>query len=127
VEHAYRARELLADMAHDVGLVNARFAKPLDTELLEKLLADSPLVVTIEDACCMGGLGSAVSEFATRTGRQDARLVSLGIPDEFLRHRTRDELLRDLGLDAEGIARVVAETLVEIQPEHSMTQRNEAE
>jgi len=111
VAEAAQARKLLSEEGWEVGLVNARFAKPIDAETLGKCLAASGLVVTIEDGSLMGGFGSAVAELAARASEPRGRLLSLGVPDVLLEQGSREDLLREVGLDAEGIARRVAEAL----------------
>jgi 1-deoxy-D-xylulose-5-phosphate synthase len=93
----------------DVGVVNARFVKPVDREIVERALRECSFVVTVEEASLMGGFGSAVVEAAADMGLSAAHLKRLGIPDHFIEHADRDELLADLGLDAEGIARACRE------------------
>jgi 1-deoxy-D-xylulose-5-phosphate synthase len=88
----------------DVGVINARFVKPLDTETVLRALSSSPFVVTVEEAALAGGFGSAVIEAATDAGQSAAHVRRLGIPDRFIEHAERGELLTDLGLDAQGIA-----------------------
>jgi 1-deoxy-D-xylulose-5-phosphate synthase len=114
VEQAGRARQLLLADGIDAGLVNARFAKPLDEERLGKCLAEVPLVVTIEDGALAGGFGSAVAELATGIGRR-GELLALGVPDVFLEHGSREELLQEVGLDGRGIARSVQEALARVR------------
>jgi 1-deoxy-D-xylulose-5-phosphate synthase len=98
------AARLLKQQGLDVGVANARFVKPLDQELLERALSECGFVVTVEEAALMGGFGSAVLE-AAADARLDARRIwRLGLPDTFVEHGERDELLADLGLSAEGIA-----------------------
>ncbi len=88
----------------DVGVVNARFVKPLDTETLLRAVETSPFVVTVEEAALMGGFGSPLVEAAGDAGINAASVRRLGIPDRFIEHGERDEQLADLGLDAAGIA-----------------------
>jgi 1-deoxy-D-xylulose-5-phosphate synthase len=114
VEQAARARQLLLAAGVEAGLVNARFAKPLDEETLGKCLAEAALVVTIEDGALAGGFGSVVAELAARIGRR-ADVVALGVPDVLLEHGSRQELLREVGLDARGIARSVQEVVMRIR------------
>jgi 1-deoxy-D-xylulose-5-phosphate synthase len=99
------AAELLREHGLDVGVINARFAKPLDQELLSRALRESPFVVTVEEGTLLGGFGSAVLELASDLGIDTSRVRRLGIPDRFIEHGERRELLADLGLDAVGIAR----------------------
>lgn len=87
----------------DVGVVNARFAKPLDTETVLRAIEQSGFVLTVEENTICGGFGSAVLEAAAAAGAGSANIRCLGIPDRFIEHGERDELLADLGLDVNGI------------------------
>ncbi|MCA9120759.1 MAG: 1-deoxy-D-xylulose-5-phosphate synthase [Planctomycetaceae bacterium] len=98
------AAEQLKEQGLDVGVINARFAKPLDICVIERSLADNKFLVTVEEGQLMGGFGSAVLEAVNAAGLDASRIVRLGIPDQFTEHGTREELLADLGLDIEGIA-----------------------
>jgi 1-deoxy-D-xylulose-5-phosphate synthase len=89
----------------DVGVVNARFVKPLDTDVILKAIETCPFVLTVEEAALMTGFGSAVLEAAADAGLNAANVTRLGIPDRFIEHGERGELLADLSLDAAGIAR----------------------
>jgi len=108
------AAEKLAAEGLAMTVVNLRFAKPLDTELLGRLLTEQPFCLTVEEHALMGGVGSAVLEAAADLGRAD-KVAPLALPDEFVPHGPRDVLLRCLGLDAEGIAKAVtaARTAIE--------------
>jgi 1-deoxy-D-xylulose-5-phosphate synthase len=94
-----------------VGVVNARFAKPLDRPTVLKALAEAALVVTVEEGTLEGGFGSAVLEAANAAGLGAHNVLRLGLPDRFVEHAERGELLADLGLDAAGIARAVRRRL----------------
>jgi 1-deoxy-D-xylulose-5-phosphate synthase len=98
------AAEMLREEGLDVTLVNARFAKPIGRETLLPLVRDLPFVVTVEEACLLGGFGSAVLEAANEAGLDSSRLRRLGIPDQFIEHGERSELFADLGLNPTGIA-----------------------
>ncbi len=100
---AVRASEQLRREGLDLGVLNARFVKPLDTETILRVIDESPLVVTVEEGALMGGFGSAVLEAASDAGLETARIHRLGIPDRFVEHGGRAELLADLGLDSGGI------------------------
>ncbi len=104
-----RAADRLQQEGLEVGVVNARFAKPLDRELVERALRECPFLVTVEEAALAGGFGSAVLELAADLSLNASHLRRLGIPDRFVEHGERAELLADLGLDAEGIARACRE------------------
>ena len=106
---AIEAVEVLRDEGLDVGVINARFIKPLDLEVLKKAFADDKFVVTAEEGMLMGGFGSAVLEAAADLKLDTRNLSRIGIPDVFVEHGGRDELLADLKLDAAGIASVCRE------------------
>ncbi len=87
----------------DIGVINARFLKPLDTEVILKAIAECNFVVTVEEAALAGGFGSAVLEAAADAGLDTSHIRRLGIPDYYVEHGERDDLLADLGLDVVGI------------------------
>ena len=98
------AAELRAEGLH-IGVVNARFIKPLDTETILRGVADAPFVLTIEEGQLQTGFGSAVLEAANEAGLSTANVHRLGLPDSYVEHGERGELLANLGLDAASIAR----------------------
>ena len=98
------AKRLAAD-GLDFGVINARFVKPLDTVTILRAIRECPLVVTVEEGMLMGGFGSAVLEAAAEAGVDAGHVRRLGIPDRYIEHGARNELLADLGLDAAGIVR----------------------
>ena len=98
------AAELRAE-GLDIGVVNARFIKPLDTETILRGVADAPFVLTIEEGQLQTGFGSAVLEAANEAGLSTANVHRLGLPDSYVEHGERGELLANLGLDAASIAR----------------------
>ncbi len=83
-------------------LVDMRFVKPLDEKLLRKLLKKAKVFISIEDGSIMGGAGSAVQEFASKENL-NVRSILFGIPDKFIEHASREEMLVEAGLDAENI------------------------
>jgi 1-deoxy-D-xylulose-5-phosphate synthase len=94
-------------LEHDgltIGVVNSRSVKPLDVETIVAAIGRSGFVVTVEEGALMGGFGSAVLEAVSEAGDDTSRVRRLGIPDQFIEHGERGELLADLGLDAAGIA-----------------------
>ncbi len=95
----------LADESIDFGVINARFAKPLDRPTILRAVAECPLAVTVEEGVLMGGFGSAVLEAASEAGLDTSGIRRLGIPDRFIEHGSRSELLADLELDTAGILR----------------------
>ncbi|RJQ49137.1 MAG: 1-deoxy-D-xylulose-5-phosphate synthase [Gammaproteobacteria bacterium] len=87
-------------------VINMRFVKPLDVNLVLQIAATHELLVTLEDNSVMGGAGSAVAECLTQA-RVRTALINLGLPDRFVEHGAREELLADCGLDTEGVLRAV--------------------
>ena len=105
VPAALQAAHKLRDEGIHVAVVNARFAKPLDRETIVPLVDRMPFVITAEEGTLQGGFGSAVLE-ACNAERVDTRnVIRLGIPDRFIEHAERAELLADRGLDVEGLCR----------------------
>ena len=103
VQRALDASDRLREEGLDVGVINARFLKPLDAEAIIGAIRDLPWVVTMEEASLMGGFGSAVLEAAADAGVDASRVRRLGILDHYVEHGERDELLADLSMDVPGI------------------------
>lgn len=80
-----------------------RFLKPLDTDLIKKILSRFEHIISVEDGSLAGGFGSAIAELMSDT-KSNARLIRLGIPDRFIEQGSLPELYRLCGIDAEGIA-----------------------
>ena len=100
---AITASQILAERGLRVGVVNARFIKPLDTTTILEPLRRGRFLVTVEEGVLAGGFGSAVLE-AAATEHLDTRLLyRIGIPDMYIEHGERKELLANLGLDVRGI------------------------
>ena len=104
LHHVMEAAEPL-----DATVFNMRFVKPMDEEVVLSLARDHDLLVTVEENAT-GGAGSAVSECLAARGMA-SRLLHLGLPDRFIEHGGRGDMLADAGLDAGGIARSVDEYL----------------
>lgn len=94
---------LAAAEKYDASVVDMRFVKPLDTRLIEQIATTHERIITVEDNARLGGAGSAVNEFLIHSGC-DIPVSILGLPDRFLEHGTREELLQEAELDAAGIA-----------------------
>jgi 1-deoxy-D-xylulose-5-phosphate synthase len=124
VAPARAAAELLAAEGISATVVNARFLKPLDGELLCQVAQDTPHVITVEEGCLMGGFGSAVLEMLESREIYNVRVHRMGLPDNFIEHGPRGLLLEKYGLDAAGIARRARQVLnrppVALQPESSV-------
>jgi len=106
-----KAAEKLRQEGLDVGVINARFAKPLDRTTILRAVEEVPLVITVEEGTLEGGFGSAVLEAANTAGLDSRNIVRLGLPDHFVEHAERPELLADLGLDVAGLCRTVRQAL----------------
>ena len=102
--NALEAAEILQTEGLDVGVVNARFVKPIDNEMIRQTLSNSKFVITVEEANLMGGFGSAFLEAANDMGLNASNVRRIGIPDEFVEHQSRAEVLASLKLDTDGIA-----------------------
>jgi 1-deoxy-D-xylulose-5-phosphate synthase len=104
VAPAVEASRILGDEGIAAGVLNPRFLKPLDQEMISARAASAGSVLIVEEGVLPGGFGSAVLELFSDQGLQGVRTARLGIPDTFVEHGTRSELLEDFGLTAEGIA-----------------------
>ena len=104
LESALQAADVLAAEGIEVAVINPRFIKPLDEALLARVFSECRFVVTVEEGAVMGGFGSAVLELASDRGWDTRHVRRLGIPDRFIEHGEREELLAELGLSAQGIA-----------------------
>ncbi len=104
---ALEAAEMLKRSHVDVEVINARFVKPLDKMMLEETLSRIKRVVTIEEGVASGGFGSAVAEFIVREKIKNITLEMIGLPDEFVEHGDRTELLNKYNLNAEGITNLI--------------------
>ncbi|MBK6898232.1 MAG: 1-deoxy-D-xylulose-5-phosphate synthase [bacterium] len=104
VAPSLEAAALLEAEGLSVGAVNMRFIKPLDVELLRRLLVPGVLAVTVEENSIVGGLGAAVLEWAAARGGDGLPdVMTLGLPDRFLDQASRDAILHGVGLDAAAI------------------------
>ncbi len=109
VAPAIKAARELASKGIEVAVVNARFAKPLDVELITNLASRIKCLVTVEENALSGGFGSSVVDLLQKSGISGIRLKSIGIPDEFVEQGSQAILRSKYGLDAQGIAKQVLE------------------
>ena len=103
---ALQAAQILSEQGISVAVVNARFVKPLDGELIQAVAESCGRVLTVEENVLQGGFGSAVLEFLNDRALQHIHVKRLGIPDRFVEHGSQGRLRQDLGIDTEGIAAV---------------------
>jgi 1-deoxy-D-xylulose-5-phosphate synthase len=111
VRPAMAAAEKLRPEGIGIRVINARFIKPLDRELLCRTATDLKKIITVEENVLMGGFGSAVLELFEQEGIRDVRIRRLGIADEFATHATQAELRNMYGIDEEGITRAVRQMI----------------
>jgi 1-deoxy-D-xylulose-5-phosphate synthase len=111
VNEALKAAENLQNEGISLEVINPRFVKPLDEDLLFITFERFEHVITIEDGQAIGGFGSAVAEFMVNKQITNKNLHIMGIPDKFIHHATQAELLNELGLDADGIVNQVKKTV----------------
>jgi 1-deoxy-D-xylulose-5-phosphate synthase len=103
---ALQAAESMAESGGpDLTVVNARFVKPLDREMLRRTISPSSTVITVEENALAGGFGSGVMEAVAEEGIHDVRFERLGVPDRYQPHGSLAVLRNRLDLDAEGIER----------------------
>jgi 1-deoxy-D-xylulose-5-phosphate synthase len=96
----------------DATVINARFAKPLDREMVLSAASGHEILVTMEEAYLAGGFGSAVIELLESEGLLgDIKVIRLGVPDEIVSHGNPKDLLAAYNLDADGIVRTVRDAL----------------
>ena len=108
---ALKAAQDLAQLGIDAAVVNARFVKPLDGELLVGLLAQVPRGITVEDHVAQGGFGSAVLELLADEGMTGVSVRRLGVPDRFMAHGTQEELRKMCGIDKDAIAQTALQMI----------------
>ena len=84
-------------------MINARFAKPIDRATIFRALEETGFVIAVEESSICGGFGSAILEAANAAGISTSNLKCLGVPDRFIEHGEREELLADIGLDVDSL------------------------
>ena len=110
VKTAEEVRNLLKAEGHSCSLINARFVKPIDEEMLKKAVLNHKLIVTMEENVASGGFGEKVRAFLDRELREKANVsspavkqISVTIPDAYVEHGNVDLLKKEMGMDAVGI------------------------
>ena len=102
VKTAMEVREKLSEDKIGVTVVNARFAKPIDTEMIDKLAGEYEYIVTMEENVASGGLGDKVLEYLNKA-RADVKVLQIAIPDEYVEHGNVNLLHKEVGIDADSI------------------------
>ena len=95
---------------YSIAHYDMRYLKPIDEELLHEVFSNHKQVITLEDGCIVGGLGSAVLEFMSDHGYQ-AKVTRLGVPDRWVEQGTQQELYKECGYDKDGIKHAVVKAL----------------
>ena len=110
-ELADQVRKGLKEKGYCCSLVNARFVKPLDTELLERLAENHDLYVTIEENMLTGGFGEQVLDYISGAGI-NVRVKNFGIADDYVEHGNVDLLRSEVGLDKDTIVKQIIDEYV---------------
>lgn len=106
VENSEKASQILEDHKINCTIVNARFVKPLDTDMIDDLVKKHTHIITIEENSKIGGFGSGISEyFADKNYKNDLKII--GLPDEYIEHGTQEELHKVVKLDPESLAKQI--------------------
>lgn len=106
---ALQAAEALKLKGISAGVINARFVKPLDAELILGVAQKTGKIITVEENALQGGFGSAVLELIYDHNLQDVKVKRLGIPDHYIEQGSQAQLRKDVGIDAEGILAAAVE------------------
>ena len=106
---ALEAAEILRQKGIAAGVVNARFVKPLDADLILSVARSTGHVMTVEENALQGGFGSAVLELLYDNNLQNVKVKRLGIPDHYVEQGSQAQLRKDVGIDSEGIAAAAVE------------------
>ncbi len=104
--YAIQACKLVEQQGIDAAHYDMRFVKPLDEAMLHQIFAKFDKVITVEDGCLMGGMGSAVLEFMTDNGYA-SKVTRLGIPDRFIEHGSQEELHKECHYDTDNIVKTI--------------------
>lgn len=108
VKTALQVREMLKGIGYSCTIVNGRFVKPVDEEMLQYLAADHSMIVTMEENVKSGGFGEKVLEYYNETGA-DVQVLQIALPDDYIEHGNVDVLKQETCIDAESIfKRIVA-------------------
>ncbi len=112
VNMAMKARAELLKENINVEVVNMRFIKPLDSDLLRDVFSRHKKVLTIEDNVIIGGFGTGILEFVNQHKIKDVDVIVHGLPDRFIDHASPEQLYEELKLDSKGIASIIREFLL---------------
>ncbi len=121
VQTAYEAAEILNQDTDSIAVINARFVKPFDYEMLDAIRKRAKYIITIEENQIRGGFGQAIAEYLMNNN-YNGKLKVIGIPDQFVTHGNREQLLKEIHLDVDSIAHTVSE-FIEKEPSTGFLQK----
>jgi 1-deoxy-D-xylulose-5-phosphate synthase len=114
VQTALNVASEMAKQGIEATVINGRFAKPLDSDIINETAQMIKRIVTIEENVLTGGFGSSIAQLIEQAGISDVRLHSIGISDEFIEHGTQSILRAKYGLDEQGIIKCIFTTFPEL-------------
>ena len=106
VKVAVEVRRQLKEKGYSCSLINARFVKPIDEEMLGQVCKDHKLLVTMEENVLSGGYGEKVRDY-TDSLKTRAQVLNIAIPDEYVEHGNVDLLKQEIGIDADSVVKKV--------------------
>ena len=120
VDYSLKAAVKLKELGINCEVVNMRFAKPIDLDMLDKVAAKFQKIITLEENNLPGGFGSAVAEyFISKNYKNDLQFI--GLPDKFIDHGTQEELHHLLGIDPDGIVERVKQFIQNTKINHEVS------
>jgi len=122
IYESLKARESLMQNGIEITIVNARFIKPFDYNMLNKIRNNYKTIITVEEAQLRGGFGEWVGSYLLQSG-WSGKFKTLGVEDRFITHGDREQLLAEVGLDAEGIAKAITDVIGIARKSPSFLQR----
>ena len=113
VKTALAVREMLHEEGYSCSIINARFVKPIDTEILDVACRNHTLLVTMEENVASGGFGEKVRDYldSKQQLQKNCQLINITIPDEYVEHGNVDILRQEVGIDTESVLRRIREEL----------------
>ena len=111
VKTAVGVREALKRRGYQVTLINARFVKPVDTDMLDSLSCSHKLIVCMEENVKRGGFGEYVASYLKETGKDSVNVLNISIPDQYVKHGSVEQLSEMLGLDVDAIVERILKSL----------------
>ena len=111
MEEACKTCEILEQKGHKITLVNARFVKPIDVDMLDYIAKEHKAVVTLEEQVYNGSYGQAVAAYYMRKGCQNLTVKNIAIEDMFVEHGEVEDLRKLLHMDAQSVAGIIEDLL----------------